>query len=253
MSQYTAIIIDDEAKARKGLQLLIKHFCPNITVLGSYGSVPESVIAINKKDPDIVFLDIEMPEYSGFELLGFFKEVTFEIIFVTAYNQYALKAFEVSAIDYLLKPIDGDMIKKAVEKATKRIGTKQMQQSIETLQRNTDTNFFRKIGLPVSDGVLFVKVDEIVYLQAEGAYTQIYLENTNKILVSKSMKYFEELLAGWSFFFRSHRSYLINVNFVKKFNRNEGFLMLDNKKNIPLARDRKSAFEKVMAKSVNAK
>lgn len=245
MSQYTAIIIDDEAKARKGLQLLIKHFCPNITILGSYGSVPESVIAINKKNPDIVFLDIEMPEYSGFELLGFFKEITFEIIFVTAYNQYALKAFEVSAIDYLLKPIDGDMIKKAVEKAIKRIGTSQMQASIETLQKNTETNFFRKIGLPISDGVLFVEVDEIVYLQAEGAYTKIYLKN-KEILVSKSIKYFDEILGGWPFFFRAHRSYLLNINFIKKFNRNEGLLILENNELIPLARDRKTDFEQIL-------
>lgn len=245
-TKYTAIIIDDEERARRTLTLMLENFCPEIKILGSYKNVPEGVLAINKLDPNIVFLDIEMPEYNGFELLGFFKEVNFEIIFVTAYNQYALKAFEVSAVDYLLKPIDGDLLAKAVTKATKRIGTTEMQKRLNTLKQNTETEIFRKIALPVADGLLFIEVENIIYMEAEGAYTNIYLSNNEQVFVSKRLKYFEELLNNRKAFYRCHRSYLININFVKKLNRNEGHLTLDNLKNIPLSRDKKTAFEQVL-------
>ncbi len=241
-----AIIIDDEERARRTLQLMLENFCPNIEILGAYKSVPEGVLAINKKNPDIVFLDIEMPEYNGFELLGFFKEVTFEIIFVTAYNQYALKAFEVSAVDYLLKPIDGDLLAKAIEKAAKRIGNSQTFENIETLKDNTETDIFRRIALPVAEGLLFIEIEDIVYLEAEGAYTNLYLANKESIFVSKRLNYFEDLLNNRKSFYRCHRSFIININFVKKLNRNEGHLTLDNGKNIPLSRDKKNEFEQLL-------
>ncbi|NJN77670.1 MAG: response regulator transcription factor [Saprospiraceae bacterium] len=245
-TKYTAIIIDDEERARRTLQLMLENFCPNIIILGSYKSVPEGVLAINKKMPNIVFLDIEMPEYNGFELLGFFREITFEIIFVTAYNQYALKAFEVSAVDYLLKPIDGDLLAKAVEKAAKRIGTTQMQENFKTLQLNTESDTFRRIALPVSEGLLFVEVDDIVLLEAEGSYTNVNLRSNESIFVSKGLTYFEDLLNTRKNFYRCHRSYLINIHFIKKLNRNEGHLELDNGKKIPISRDRKSVLEQLL-------
>lgn len=249
-TKYTAIIVDDEERARRTLGLMLETFCPEIEILGSYKSVPEGVLAINKLNPNIVFLDIEMPEYNGFELLGFFREVQFEIIFVTAYNQYALKAFEVSAVDYVLKPIDGDLLAKAVEKAIKRIGTAGMQERLDTLKANTETEIFRKIALPVSEGLLFIVVDNIVHLEAEGAYTNIYLSNGKHLFVSKRLKYFEDLLQNRKAFYRCHRSFLININFVNKLNRNEGHLTLDNQKDIPLSRDKRAAFEKLL-KEVN--
>ncbi|MFK7949190.1 MAG: LytR/AlgR family response regulator transcription factor [Saprospiraceae bacterium] len=245
-TKYTAIIVDDEERARRTLKLMLETFCPEIEVLGSYKNIPEGVLAINKLNPNIVFLDIEMPEYNGFELLGFFREVNFEIIFVTAYNQYALKAFEVSAVDYVLKPIDGDLLAKAIEKAAKRIGTTEMQERLDTLKTNTETEIFRKIALPVSEGLLFVEVDNIVHLEAEGAYTNIYLADNQKLFVSKRLKYFEDLLQNRKAFYRCHRSFLININFVNKLNRNEGHLTLDNQKSIPLSRDKKSEFEQLL-------
>ncbi|MEL6944428.1 MAG: LytTR family DNA-binding domain-containing protein, partial [Bacteroidota bacterium] len=175
-----------------------------------------------------------------------FKQVNFEIIFVTAYNQYALKAFEVSAIDYLLKPIDGDLLQKAVEKARKRSGSTQMQERLEHLKHNTATENFKRIALPVAEGLLFVEVEDIVYLEAEGAYTHFYLKDGEHIFLSKRLKYFEDLLDNWKGFYRSHRSYLIHVNYVKKFNRNENLLLLDNGVNIPIARERKAEFEKLL-------
>lgn len=244
--KYNAIIIDDEERARRTLQLMLENFCPNIEVLGAYKSVPDGVLAINKLNPDIVFLDIEMPEYNGFELLGFFKEVTFEIIFVTAYNQYALKAFEVSAVDYLLKPIDGDLLTKAVEKAAKRIGTAQTRENIQTLKENTETDIFRRIALPVAEGLLFVEMEDIVYMEAEGAYTNVYLANKESVFVSKRLNYFEDLLSNRKTFYRCHRSFMININFIKRLNRNEGHLELDNGTNIPISRDKKIDLEQLL-------
>lgn len=244
--KYNAIIIDDEERARRTLQLMLENFCPNIEVLGAYKSVPDGVLAINKLNPDIVFLDIEMPEYNGFELLGFFKEVTFEIIFVTAYNQYALKAFEVSAVDYLLKPIDGDLLTKAVEKAAKRIGTTQTRENIQTLKENTETDIFRRIALPVAEGLLFVEMEDIVYMEAEGAYTNVYLANKESVFVSKRLNYFEDLLSNRKTFYRCHRSFMININFIKRLNRNEGHLELDNGTNIPISRDKKIDLEQLL-------
>lgn len=238
-----AILIDDEDRARRTLSLMLAEYCPNVEVVAQCKSVPEGVLAINKHRPDLVFLDIEMPEYNGFELLGFFREVDFEIIFVTAYNQYALQAFEVSAVDYVLKPVDGELLQRAVEKAVARHGSGAMQERLEALQVNTQQEAFKRIALPVSDGLLFVSVEDIVLLEAEGAYTTVYLQRENKVLVSKSLKFFEDILKERRFFYRPHRSYIVNINYVKKFNRGEGFLELDNKRGVPISRDKKSTFE----------
>ncbi len=244
--KHTAIIIDDEERARRTLRLLLKKYCPNIQVLGDYESVPEGVLGINKYRPDIVFLDIEMPQYNGFELLGFFQEINFEIIFVTAYNQYALKAFEVSAVDYLLKPIDIKLFKKAVEKATERIGTTQMKEHLVALQRNTSSNVFNRIALPVSDGLLFVEADDIILLEAGGAYTTVHSKNNASLLVSKPLSYFEDLLHNRSNFYRCHRSYLVNIHFIKKLNRSEGMVEIDTGHHVPISRDKKASFEKLL-------
>jgi two-component system LytT family response regulator len=245
-TKYTAIIIDDEERARRTLQLMLENFCPNVAISGTYSNVPDGVLAINKLKPNIVFLDIEMPQYNGFELLGFFQDINFEIIFVTAYNQYALKAFEVSAVDYLLKPIDGDLLAKAVEKAAKRIGTTQMQENLKTLKQNTETDTFSRIALPVSEGLLFVEVEDIVLLEAEGSYTNVHLRNKEVLFVSKGLSFFEQILSTRKTFYRCHRSYLLNIKFIKKLNRNEGHVELDNGKKVPISRDKKSDFEQLL-------
>lgn len=244
--KYTAIIIDDEESARRTLKLLLKKHFQNITVLGDYESVPDGVLGINKHQPDIVFLDIEMPRYNGFELLGFFKEISFDIIFITAYNQYALKAFEVSAVDYLLKPIDIKLFKKAVEKATERIGTTQMKEHLAALQRNTATSSFNRIALPVTEGLLFVEAGDIVLIEAGGAYCKIYTTTNEPILVSKPLSYFEDILSNRSNFYRCHRSYLVNIHFIKMFNRGENSVKVDTGQSVPISRDKKNTFEELL-------
>lgn len=243
MEVLKAIIIDDEERARSSLKALLRDYCPAVELVDECSGVPEGVLAINRHRPQLVFLDIEMPEYSGFELLGFFRDVDFEIVFVTAYNDYAIKAFDVSAVDYLLKPVDIDKLKAAVEKTQKKIGSHNMQARIDLLKESYTAGQFNKIALPVAEGLLFVDTAEIVYLAADGAYTEVWLRNSSKILVSKKLKFFEDVLENRPNFFRSHRSYIVNINFIKKYNKADNALTLDNGKTIIISRDKKAEFE----------
>ena len=243
MNSIKAIIIDDEERARDTLFTLLNKYCPQVEIIDKCSNVPEAVLSINKNRPQLVFLDIEMPEYSGFELLSFFRDVDFEIVFVTAYNDYALKAFEASAVDYVLKPVDIDKLKASVEKVEKKISNFDMQNRLEVLKESFKTEQFNKIALPMAEGLLFIETNEIVYLEADGAYTEVWLKNGSKITVSKKIKFFEEVLDKRPNFFRSHRSYIVNINFIKKYNKADNALTLDNGKTIVISRDKKQEFE----------
>ncbi|EAY27427.1 LytR/AlgR family response regulator transcription factor [Microscilla marina] len=239
-----ALIIDDEAKARRILQELLKEYCPQIEIVGEADDVPNAVKAIHKYQPNLVFLDIEMPGYTGFQLLDFFDTINFEIIFTTAYREYAIQAFQVSAIDYLLKPIQIELLIKAIEKVEGQLSEPQINERIDTLKSNLSQEYITRIALPVAEGLLFIEVDQIVYLNAEGAYTQIFLEGGKKVLVSKKIKSFEKVLDHPSFF-RTHRSYLINLNRVKQYVRQDGgYIVMDNNDSVNLARERKEDFLK---------
>ena len=167
MNLINAIIIDDEERARNTLSSLLLNYCPEINVMANCPNVPDGVIAINKHKPDVVFLDIEMPDYSGFELLGFFREIDFDIIFVTAYSEYAIKAFEISAVDYILKPIDIDQLKNSVEKLKQKKLHSQMQEQIQLLKESYKGDDIRKIAISMSDGLTFVEIADIIFLEAE--------------------------------------------------------------------------------------
>lgn len=243
MQTIKTVIIDDEPGAIRTLGALLKWAAEDVEVVAVCGNVPDGVLAINKHRPQLVFLDIEMPEYDGFELLNFFRDIDFEIVFVTAYNEYALKAFEVCAIDYLLKPVDMDKLKASVEKVRKKLGAETMRRRLELLQETWSAQQFGKIALPVTDGFLFVDKSEIVCLEAEGAYTQVWLQNASKVLVSKKIRFFEETLEGNPYFFRSHRSYIVNINHIGKYSKAENLIILDNGKIVPISRERKAEFE----------
>ncbi|MCK6639476.1 MAG: LytTR family DNA-binding domain-containing protein [Bacteroidia bacterium] len=241
-----AVIVDDEERARNTLKALITEFCPELTVAGEASNVPDAVLQINKLKPDVVFLDIEMPEYNGFELLQFFREIDFQIVFVTAYSEYAVRAFEVSAADYLLKPVDVDSLVGAVEKVRKFREHAAIQQRLDLLKDALNSDEIRKIAVPMSDGLLFVEIADIVFLEADGAYTNIFLKNGSKILVSKKLGFFEDILNGRKIFFRTHRSSLININCIRRFVRGENTIVMDNNSVVALARDRKHEFEEVL-------
>ncbi len=241
-----AIIIDDEERSRNLLEGVLNKYIPEVSVLAKCEDVPSGVLAINEHKPDVVFLDIEMPKYSGFQLLEFFQNLTFEIIFVTAYSEYAIKAFEVSAIDYILKPIQIDKLENAVEKLkNKKLAS--MHDRMENLKANLKSDSISRIALPVSDGLVFIEVNDISFLEADGAYTKVNLKNGSNMLISKKLRYFEDLLIDREQFYRIHRSYIININYIKKYSRAEGYLTLDNQTSVRIARDKKSEFEAYIA------
>ena len=247
MSIVKAIIIDDEEHARRVLTGMIEEFCLNVEILEMCSNVPDGVLAINKLKPDLVFLDIEMPNYSGFELLGFFRDIDFEIVFVTAYSKYAIQAFEVSAVDYLLKPVRADQLEDAIQKVANKIQLASMHDRLETLKINLSANQIQKIAVPVSDGLIFIKVEDISHINADGSYSKIFLTDGSNILVSKKLKYFDDMLLNKGSFFRVHRSHLVNLCYIKKYNRHHGEITLENNNKISISRDNKPAFEKSLA------
>lgn len=241
-----AIIVDDEDRARHTLSTLIKDYCSDLQILAECSSVPEAVIAINKLNPEIVFLDIEMPEYNGFELLDFIKEVNFEIIFVTAYSQYAIKAFEVSAVDYILKPIEIENLKNAVAKARLKRQHSNIAQRLDLLKNSFNGEEIKKIAFSMNDGLVFSDINEIILFEADRSYTHVYLKNGSKLTVSKPMRTFEEILVTRTVFFRPHRSYLINLNYIKSYRRGESEIIMDNNYQLSISREKKSEFESLL-------
>lgn len=250
-----AIIIDDEERARTALSSLLSSYCPEVEVIDLCANVLDGVASIKKNQPDLLFLDVEMPVYNGFELLNFFSESDsqqnpFEVIFVTAYSQHAITAFKVSAIDYILKPIDIDSLTEAVEKFKSKKQFTQMQERIQLLQENLKNEEFERIALPMSEGLHFVAISEIVFLKADGSYTEVHLSSGTKILVSKKLKFFEDLLNRRSYIFRPHRSYLINLNHISRYVKGEGIIVMRNNAQLPISRDKKQTFE-LLVKSHN--
>jgi len=239
-----AIIIDDERKARNVLKILIEENCPKITAIFEAEDLLSGVDLIKKEQPNIVFLDIEMPEHSGLEILNFIeKEVfNFEIIFTTAYSEYAIQAFQLAAIDYLLKPVRPIQVKEAVDKAIKFIGSSQINIKLEELKKSLVSSNFNKIGLPFSDGIKFVDFKDIIVLEADGMYTKI-ATTTSELLVSKPLKHFVELLQSQNLFYKPHRSYLINLSFIKEYIRKDGgYIIMDNDTTVSISKDKKDEF-----------
>lgn len=237
------LIVDDEPKARSIIKNILTEYCNGISLTDEASSVIEAVKIINKQKPDIVFLDIEMPQENGFALFDYFDVPTFETIFCTAYSEYALQAFEVSAIDYLLKPISVSKVQAAVEKAIKTRGQNKIIEQVSVLKENLSVQQLQKIGLPLSDGLQFVKIDELLYFEADGSYTHV-ITTREKFLVCKKIKEFDELLQNDSRFYRVHRSYLVNIQKLSKYSKKDGAtLIMENNKVIPVAREKKNGFD----------
>jgi two-component system LytT family response regulator len=243
---YKAIIIDDEAKARQILQSLLEENCPEIEIVALVEDVPTGVKAINQHKPDIVFSDIDMPGYNGFQLLEFVDKANFELIYCTGHNEFALKAFEVSAVDYLLKPIQISQLVNAVNKAIKLCNSNAPQsvERFDALKENLKDSILKKIALPVAEGLIFIDIDDLMYLEADGAYTKVFLNDGSKLLISKKLKEFENILSNNKNFFRTHRSYIINTACIKQYIKSDGgSIVLQNNVSVPVARERKDEFQ----------
>ena len=230
------IIIDDEPDSVKLLQLQLAEYCHNVEIVGSYTSTVKALDAIDALLPDLLFLDIEMPVMNGFEMLEKLLHTNFSLVFVTAYNQFALKAFRFNALDFLVKPIDTNELIRAVAKAEKRIMPTSSQ--LTMLQKQLRGEPVTKIAVPGQHGVTFIDLNEIVYSEASNNYSKLVLADGRTFLISKTLKDVQEVLEE-EHFLRVHRQYIINLNHVKQFNRNDGVLTMTNGENIPVARNQK--------------
>jgi two-component system LytT family response regulator len=237
-----AIIIDDEPQNARSLEEDISTHCPGVQVTAVCHSAKEGILAVKKEKPQLVFLDIEMPWMNGFEMLEVIGNIDFNIIFTTAHDQFAARAFRISAVDYLLKPIDSKDLKESVRKATEKIQLQHGQANIENLLQNIrQPSKQQRIALPNKDGYEFIEVTQIVYCHAEGAYTRVHLTNRKFILVSKSLGDIEELLPA-DLFQRIHHSTIVNIEFVTHFVRADGgYIKLKTGEELTVSKSRKEA------------
>lgn len=236
-----AIIVDDKITNTETLDILLQKYCPAVQVIAAATDIEEAYQLILQHRPDLVFLDIELNNATGFDLLRKFKEVSFETIFTTAYSEYAIQAFREQAVDYLLKPIHIPFLQEAVIKAEKQIGLKRNKVSAATPKPATN-----KISLPSQDGYQFIDIREIIRCEASGSYSVFYLTGNRKIVVSMRLKLCESKLPAHSFF-RVHNSHIVNIQYVIKYQRGKtGAVILSDGTEIEVASSRKEAFLEVM-------
>jgi len=238
----SAIIIDDEEKARKSLNNLLNEYCPQVEVAAMEGTVKNGLKAILKYNPDLLFLDIRMQGETSFDLLEQIENIDFDIIFITAYNEYAIKAFKFNAIDYLLKPVDIGELEEAVKKVenkSQHFSSDRLGNFIENLKSQSG---FSKIALPTMEGLNFVQLEDVIRCESAENYTDFYLGNGNKILVSRTIKYFDDLLSE-NGFFRVHRSHLINLQHIQKYYKGEGgYCIMSDGSQVMVSRRKKEEF-----------
>jgi two-component system LytT family response regulator len=231
-----AIIIDDEAAVRNAIRSLLAENFPDIKILATAGNIQEGYETIIKNEPDLIFLDIELPDGTGFDLLKKFPRVPFRIIFVTGHHEYALDAIKVSALDYVLKPIDTDDLCRAVEKAQSVINQQEQQLKLQALSENLQgKKVLKRIILSTSDHLQIVSVSDIIRAEADSNYTSFRLSGGKHILVSRTIKEFESLLSG-SGMIRVHQSHLINIAYVDRFVKKDGgYLLLKDNTKVPVS------------------
>ena len=223
------IIIDDEPHAREKLELLLRKYCDNVEVVATAKNAEEGIAAINKYNPDLVFLDVEMPVHTGFDMLTMIPTINFDIVFATAHDQYAIRAIKFTALDYLLKPIDSEQLVEAVKKASLKNDHKAMQQQYDILKQNlaSKNKTMEQLAIPSQQGLIFIKVDDLIRCEADSNYTWFYLTNKTKIVSSKTLKEYEEILTD-SGFIRIHSAHLINKKHLKQYIKGEGGEVLMN-------------------------
>lgn len=249
------IIIDDEYNASEFLEKMLKRYFPNkFHICKTCENIDDAVIAIEEHQPDLIFLDIQMPNKNGFELFKEIKEINFEVIFTTAHSEYAIDAIKRSALDYLLKPINYIDLLGAVNRFEQKNKKENQETQLSILIENIDSGdtSHKKIAIATETGFEFVKFNTIIYLEAQNNYTKFYLTNGTSITTSKTLKHFEEILPS-ELFFRIHKSYLVNMNFVKRFTKgDEQFVELITGQKLPVSIRKKDEFISAITKKTNA-
>lgn len=244
-----AVIIDDSAQARKLLRLMLFELTPNVKILGEAEDVEDGLRLIEREKPEAVFLDIEMPGKSGLQLAEMLLERNFQgnVVFTTAYNAYAIKAFRLSAIDYLLKPIQEDQLIEAVNKLQEEKENRNNANRLKALAENLQEDKTEVLCIPTQRGFEYLPMNEAEYLEADGSYVHIYCTNNRTKTVSKNLKFFESALADCSNFIRPHRSFLVNLDYVTNYSKSDGgFLLLRRNVQIPVSRERRQAVQDVL-------
>jgi two-component system LytT family response regulator len=239
-----AVIVDDEQDARDTLMGLLDAYCPEVEVIALAETAADGVVQIKKHQPDLVFLDVEMPGGTGFDLIEAFDQLNFEVIFTTAHSNYVLKALKISAIDYLLKPIDTKELRAAVDKAQQSIDKDKINRKLETFIANLKVTESQeqKIVIPSAQGFRVAPIKEIIRCQSDRNYTYVHFVDGTYELASKTLKEFDEMLSGNNFF-RTHQSHLINLNFVKNYMKGkQSAVLLTDGSEIEIARSKKEEF-----------
>jgi two-component system, LytTR family, response regulator len=238
-----AIIVDDERNSCDSLKVLLQDFCQDVQVVDTCQTIASAILSIQKTKPDVIFLDINMKGENGFDLLEKLKPIDFEIVFATAYSEYAIRAFKFSAIDYLLKPIDIEELRAAIKKVREVKGKEsktRYDQLIFNLQPTNDAHL--KLALPSLDGLTFVQIADIIYCEADSNYTTFFLNDGTKLIVSHTLKEYDELLTPHRFF-RIHHAYLINLNAIKQYVRGDGGqVIMSNNVRLDVSKRRKEEF-----------
>jgi len=245
MKKLKALVIDDEKGSIDSLLWELEQFKDEVEVVASTQSPLEGLDLLKEHDVDLLFLDIEMPRMNGFELIEKAGHVEANVVFTTAYDQFAIKAFEISAMDYLLKPVDETELKRVIEKAKNKEDEQQMQRRLELLLQSVkkEDPAFQTIALPTQESLEFIEVEQIIRCESDSNYTRLFLRDENKpLLVSKTLKHIETMVDGMGFF-RIHHSHLVNVKYIKKYVRgNTGTLVLKDGTALPVSRAKKGDF-----------
>lgn len=239
----SCILVDDEQNALEMMEWLLRTYCPEIRILAMCRNGNDGIEAISKLRPDVVFLDIEMPKMNGFDMLERFDKLFFDVVFCTAYDQFAIRAFKYSALNYLLKPVDPDDLKATVKRISEKKAIPTREQFDLLLQSMSQAKSTpSRIALTTGDGLIFLPTEDIIYCEAESNYTHVVLSGGKKVLVSKVLREIDDALSGPDFF-RIHNSFLININRIKKFVRGEGgYIIMDNDAIIAVSRNKKQEF-----------
>lgn len=244
------ILIDDERNALEMMEWLLKTYCPQVDIVDLCNSAQQGIEAIHAHKPDVIFLDIEMPRMNGFDMLEQFDKLFFDVVFCTAYDQFAIKAFKYSALNYLLKPVDPDDLKATVARIEekKSIPSREQFQLLMQHIHQPAKSTPQRIALTTNDGMIFIPTTDIIFCEAESNYTNVFLADGRKIMVSKVLKDIDEALHGPDFC-RVHSSYLINVNRIKKYVRGDGgYLIMDDDTNISISRNRRQEFMEMFSR-----